>query len=52
MECVPLNTDDGLVICGACGKVLECDTNGDMPEYCPKCDTKVDWKHWNQFEVM
>jgi len=51
MKCVPENTGDGLVFCGQCGRVLECDVNGDMPKYCPKCNTKLDWKNWNQFSL-
>jgi hypothetical protein len=43
---VPENTCDGLVVCSACGEVLVCDSNGDMPDICPNCNDKIEWSQW------
>jgi phage FluMu protein Com len=37
------NTDEGLVICGECYAVLECEPGGYMPQKCPKCGLFIDW---------
>lgn len=37
----------GLTYCGACGQVLECDENGDMPEICPKCRMALNWEEFD-----
>jgi hypothetical protein len=42
----PEGTEDGLVICGECGKELECDAAGDMPDICPGCGKRLEWSEW------
>jgi hypothetical protein len=43
---VPKSTDDGLVLCGCCGEVLECEKSGNMPEKCPRCKFTLLWAYW------
>lgn len=35
--------DYGELFCENCGAPLECDQNGDLPELCPVCGTKLNY---------
>ena len=43
MKAIVFETTEGLLRCDHCGKIVECNENGDMPEVCQGCGDELDY---------
>lgn len=43
-EAMVCMTDDGMIYCEECEGIIPCDLFTNLPEYCPHCDARLNYK--------